>query len=229
MPIVNLDNPISNPTLIISPANSAMTVRTDVVSANGIYSTHTINTDVSIDLLKIGQVIKVNGSNGEITSLSSDHLTNTWVITANFDSSVILPFTPSAQIMQYTFKQFIPTFQANTDSITYMVQNNLGLYLYLDYAKGSETDVRMYFTLRDSKQVSLGIPSIEYALMTVTDPTGLTVPYNLQVNSSGRYMMPVNIPEPAKYLTVNFAYTGSTSAAGGSLKVFANTDRNYYA
>jgi len=87
----------------------------------------------------------------------------------------------------------------------------------------------MYFTLRDSKQVKLGIPNSEYALMIVTDPTGLTVPYNLQVNTSGKYVMPVNIPEPAGYLTVNFAYTGSTSAAGGTLKVFANTDRNYYA
>jgi len=228
MPIVNLDSPISNPTLVLSPANSAMAVKQDTVAVTGIYSTHTIQTDTSIDLLKVGQVIKINGSNGEIISLSSDHLTKTWVIVANFDASVALPFTSSAQILQYSFKQFIPTYQPNIDSITYMVQNNLGLYLYLDYVKGIETDVRMYFTLRDSKQVSLGVPFSEYALMTVTDPTGLSLPYNLQVNTSGKYMMPVNIPEPAKYLTVNFAYTGSSSTSGGLLKVFANTDRNYY-
>jgi len=229
MPIINLDDAKSSPSLIVSPSATAMTVKSDTVVMMTMYSIHTIQVSTQVNLLKIGGVISINGIKGEIVNLVNDYHLKNYVITANFPTTANLPFNSASPIVQYTYNTIIPNYQANADSITYMVQNNLGLYLYLDYVQGAETDIRMYFTLRDSKQVKLGVPTSEYALMTVTDPTGLTVPYNLQVNTSGKYVMPVNIPEPVKYLTVNFAYTGSTSAAGGTLKVFANTDKNYYA
>jgi len=230
MPIVNLDNVINNPSLNRINGNQfSLRVESDNVATSTMFTTHTIKVDNFISELYIGQVIEVNGYKGEITSLQSEPHIKNFVITARFAASSTLPFTANTPVSIFEYFEHISTTQYTDDSITYNVQNNMGLYLYFDYTAGIETDIRMYFTIRDIKQDSLKLQNSEYALMTVTDPTGANIPYNLKLTTTGLYTMPVTIPEPSKYLTINFGYTGATPATGGVLKVFANTDRNYYA
>jgi len=113
-------------------------------------------------------------------------------------------------------------------AVSYNVRNNLGIYMYLDYTKGAETDITISFTIRDIKQSNLNLLGSEYSLQTVTSLTGLNSTYQLQLSASGLYMLPVNISESTEWLTANFVFTGSTAVAGGSVKVFVNTDINSY-
>ena len=226
MPIINQDDPLVRQNLVLLGSTFDVPVLNDTVIASGMFQQHTITTRYIHDEVGKNTVLEINGVRCRVMTVDRTiHNSNVMVVLTPITNT--LPFAPGSIISIYKNYHPIDNLQLTDSSIQYDVRNNIEMYLYIDYVQGPETDVRMYFTLRDIKQTNLSIP-FEYALMTVTDPTGGNVPYNLKLTTTGRYSLPVTFPDPTEFLTANFAWSGATPVTGGTIKVFANTDKNYY-
>jgi hypothetical protein len=103
-----------------------------------------------------------------------------------------------------------------------------GLYLYVDYTKGSETTVDVTFRTVDLFPPVSGAEYSITKLDHIPGPTFLNVQEYL-IHLTGapvRMCIPIPSPESAAAMIARFTFTGSL-ASSGSLTVFADTDNKY--
>jgi hypothetical protein len=115
----------------------------------------------------------------------------------------------------------------NPSSGTYEIQYNIvrysGMYLYVNYTKGSESSVDFFFKASDSLFAASVPPSGAYYVIK-TNSSSVASQYFIRLTSTGKYVMPVPSPESADFLTAEIVFNGPDD---GTINVFGNYDDSY--
>ena len=107
------------------------------------------------------------------------------------------------------------------NDITYNVKMVSGVYLYVKYTKGDESNVTITFTVNDEKH-----PNTETDWFNVSErgANNTVQSYTVVLTASTSCIIPVSTPESAYYLKASFAWNGGTS---GDVEVWANNTNKY--
>lgn len=107
----------------------------------------------------------------------------------------------------------------NTEVASYELAYNVsacsGVYLYVDYEKGDESNITLTFSVTDNNNPN----QAKHAIVN-----GSLDKYSITIAEDLRAVLPIPVPEPADKLYINVAFNGSGSSEG-SLSIFINNDK----
>lgn len=93
-----------------------------------------------------------------------------------------------------------------------------GMYLFLNYTKGTETSVTVYFTVTDD---TMPTGSGAFYITQITDLEGTLAKWSVTLSSTDDVVIPVPLPECADTVSAVFSFN-TPGATPGDLVVWAN-------
>jgi len=124
--------------------------------------------------------------------------------------------------MPITVRTWRPNKATKIDETTYDVDVRMcnGIYLYVDYQRGTEDKIRFSFYVRDHFD-----NSNKYYLLLLDDYT----PWQPEFDGSfDKFVLPVPFPRPADIFRFHIDYIGSDLSNPGTLDIFVNINSEFF-
>lgn len=104
------------------------------------------------------------------------------------------------------------------NSVSFSIARYAGIFLYIDYSPGDETDCILEFSVIDTKN-----PDKNNFYYLVQDTNDGIKKYTLALTKTlSRYVIPLPVPESADILKIDFNFIGASTE--GTVGLFINTD-----
>lgn len=84
------------------------------------------------------------------------------------------------------------------EHIEHNIKFYAGAYIYINYEKGTESDVQLLFSVIDSNIE----PSRAYPIVKIDNGTCTVTPYSIRLTKSQIFLLPIPLPESADKLII---------------------------
>jgi hypothetical protein len=116
----------------------------------------------------------------------------------------------------------LTTFSTSLYEVKWTTTFTTGMYLYINYTKGTETSLDLTFKAVDN---TVSLSAGEYFITKIAPTTYIVEKFIVKLDGTiPRIVVPVPVPDSADYLITQFTYIGTPS---GTVTVFGATDNKY--